>query len=103
MRNKMKIPGFVATCLWSYDIRKLDLQRDKGMIITQVLNYGNEKRIKWLYSVYPEDDIKKIVKQPCRGLWFDRVLNFWEKMLNIRIPKKLRQKAIFEINPRFDR
>lgn len=102
MKNKqLSIPGFVAPCLWSYDVRKLNLKRDRETIITQVLNYGDEKRIKWLYSVYSEDEIRKVVKRPRRGLWFEKVLNFWEVMLGIRVPKKIREKAIFNINPRF--
>jgi hypothetical protein len=102
MRNK-PIPEFVAPCLWSCNINKLDLQKDKQLIITQVLNYGDEKRVQWLYSVYSEKDIKNVVSHPSRGLWFDKVLNFWEIVLSIRIPKKTRQKAIFDINPVFSK
>jgi len=99
MRKQQKIPSFVARCLWSYDIRRIDLQQDKELIITQVLNYGDEKRIKWLYSVYPEKEIKKVVAHPGRGLWFEKVLNFWEIMFGIRLPAKVKQKAIFSIQP----
>lgn len=101
MKNKRMIPKFVEPCLWSYDIEKLDIDGGKELIITQVLNYGDERRIKWLYSVYTEEDIKEVVKNPGRGLWFEKVLNFWEKMLDIRIPKKVRKKAIFNISPQF--
>ena len=101
MKPKRTIPEFVAPSLWSYDIKKLNIEEDKELIITQVLNYGDERRIKWLYSVYTEDDIKRVVSNPGRGLWFEKVLNFWEKMLDIRIPKKVRKKAIFNINPQF--
>ncbi len=102
MRNK-SIPKFVAPCLWFCNINKLDLHKDKQLIITQVLNYGDEKRMQWLYSVYSEKDIKNVVSHPNRGLWFDKVLNFWEIILSIRIPKKRRQKAIFDINPVFSK
>jgi len=101
MKNKQSIPEFVAPCLWSYDIKELDIQEDKELIITQILNYGDEERIKWLYSVYNDDDIKQVVSSPRRGLWFEKVLNFWEKMLDIKIPPKIRKKAIFNINPDF--
>ena len=39
MKNK-SIPKFVAPCLWSCNINKLDFQKDKQLIITQVLKYG---------------------------------------------------------------
>jgi hypothetical protein len=102
MSNK-PIPRFVSPCLWFCNINKVDLLKDKQMIITQVLNYGNEKRVRWLYSVYSEKDIKNVVSHPGRGLWFDKVLNFWERMLSIHIPKKTRQKAIFDIAPAFSK
>lgn len=101
MKNRQAIPSFVAPCLWSYDVKKLNLKQDKELIITQVLNHGSEERIKWLYSVYSEDEIKEVVSHPRRGLWFERVLNFWELMLGIRIPKKIREKAVFNIRPQF--
>ena len=81
---KNKVPEFIAPCLWSYDIKQIDLQEDKKLIITQVLNYGVWKDVKWLYSVYSEDDIKEVVSNPRRGLWF---------------PKDKREKAIFKLCP----
>ena len=96
---KKKIPKFVAPCLWSYNINHMDLQEDKQLIIMQVLNYGTWRNIKWLYSVYTEDDIKKVVTNPGRGLWFPKVLNFWETVLEIKIPKNKREKALFKLTP----
>ena len=96
---KNKIPKFIAPCLWSYNINRMDLEEDKELIITQVLNYGDAKRIKWLYSVYSENDIKKVVSNPRRGLWFPKVLNFWETVLKIKVPKDKREKAIFKLCP----
>ena len=96
---KSRIPKFIAPCLWSYDISEMDSEKDKELIITQVLNYGDAKRIKWLYLVYTEDDIKEVVSHPRRGLWFPRVLNFWETILEIKIPKERREKALFRLYP----
>lgn len=101
MKKRNKLPGFLQSVLWSYDLKQMDLEEDKEIIITQVLNYGDWKDLKWLYSVYSEDDIKEVVSHPRRGLWFEKVLNFWEIMLGIRLPKKVRQKAIFRIEPQF--
>ena len=87
-KKKNKVPEFITPCLWSYDIKQVDIKEDKELIITQVLNYGEPKRIKWLYSVYTEEDIKEVLLNPSRGVWFPKVLNFWETVLNIKIPKK---------------
>ena len=39
----MKLPSGIAACLWSYDLGRLDLERDRKTIITQVLNFGGLK------------------------------------------------------------
>lgn len=91
----MKIPKSLQWIFWSYKIESLDLERDKDYIIPQVLNYGTEKELKWLFKVYPEKEIKKVIKNPRRGVWFKKVLNFWTKIYNIKLKKKVFERAIF--------
>ena len=92
---KAKIPQKIKWLFWSYDIKSLDLKEDKDYIIPQVLNYGTWEDLKWLYKVYSEKDIKKVVKNPRRGLWFKNVLHFWTTIFNIRLKKEVWEKAIF--------
>lgn len=100
--NKIeKIPQSLQSVLWSYNLKELNLQEDKETIITQVLNYGSWRDVKWLYSVYPEKDIRAVVSHPKKGLWFERALNFWEKVFDIRIPEKTRRNSIFTIKLKF--
>lgn len=99
MNKKNKLPKFLQSVLWSYNLNKMNLKEDKEIIITRVLNYGDWKDLKWLYSVYTENDIKKIILHARRGMWFKKVINFWEIVLNLHIPKKIKQKAIFNIHP----
>ncbi len=47
-----KIPKSLKGVLWSADISKLDLERDKVYIIHQVLSYGSLSEIKWLLAAY---------------------------------------------------
>ena len=94
-----KLPKTFQRILWSYDISKMDIIKDKREIITQVLNYGAWNDIKLLNKFYSEEDIKEVVLNPRRGVWFGKVLNFWTKILNIEIDKEVYQKAIFRIAP----
>jgi len=94
-RIKTKIPQKMKWLFWSYDIKSLNLKRDKDYIITQVLNYGTWEDLKLLYRLYPEKEIKKIIKNPRRGVWFKKVLNFWTTIFNIKIKKEVFEKAIF--------
>jgi len=96
IKNKTrKIPKQFQRILWSYNIDKMDLEEDKKEIITQVLNYGTWEDLKLLYRLYPEKDIKEVVKNPRRGVWFRKVLNFWTKIFNIQLKKEVWEKAIF--------
>ena len=99
--NGAKIPPRMKWLFWSYDVKSLDPKKDKDYIITQALNYGTWEDLKWLFKVYSEKEIKAVVKNPRRGVWFEKVLNFWTTLFNIRIKKDVWQKAIFNINPRF--
>ena len=93
--TKRKVPKNFQKVLWSYNINKMDLEEDKREIITQVLNYGTWEDLKLLYKLYSEKDIKEVVKNPRRGVWFKKVLNFWIMMFDIRLKKEVLGKAIF--------
>ena len=95
-KNKIKkVPKQFQRILWSYDINKMDLEGDKKEIITQVLNYGTWEDLKLLYKLYSEEEIKEVVKNPRRGVWFKKVLNFWTTIFNIQLKKEIWDKAIF--------
>jgi hypothetical protein len=96
---KRKVPAQFQPCLWSYDIKKMDLGRDKELIITQVLNYGTWDDLKLLYKLYSEQDIKKVVENPRRGVWFEKVLNFWLTFFDIHLPEDVYNKSIFRLGP----
>jgi len=87
----------MAWLFWSYDIKSLDLKADKEYIITQVLNYGTWEELRFLYKIYSEREIKEVVKNPRRGVWFEKILNFWTLMFDVRLPKEVRKKAIFSL------
>lgn len=92
---KTKIPLKMKWLFWSYDIKSLDLKRDKEYIITQTLNHGTWEDLKWLYKVYSEKEIEEIVRNPRREVWFKKVLNFWTTIFNIQLKKEAWNKAIF--------
>jgi uncharacterized protein with GYD domain len=98
----MPLPKFLEPFLPSYDISKMDLKDpyDKKLIIEAVLNQGTMKEIKWLFKTYSVREIKNVLKNPRRGSWDARVLNYWTKILDIKIPKIIYDVAIFSLEPR---
>jgi len=95
----MKLPRFIQHCFWSYDLSSIDIEKDKHLVIQQVLNYGDWRAIKWLLRVYNDREIKKVLKSPRRGIWRRQVLNFWFTIFNLHIPKDAYTLAIKEIDP----
>lgn len=98
----MPLPKFLEPFLPSYDISKMDLKDpyDKKLIIEAVLNQGTMKEIKWLFKTYNWREIKNVVKNPARGCWDERVLNYWTKIFRIQLPKIIYDVAIFSLHPR---
>lgn len=94
-----KIPKSFQRALWSCDIDKLDAEKDKAEIITQILNHGSPEDLKLLFEIYSDSEIIEIIKNPRRGVWFEKVLNFWETIFDLHINKDVRKKAIFNIHP----
>lgn len=88
------LPNFLQTALWSYDLKKMSKNRHKNVIITQILNFGNWRQLQWLLQNYSSKEIKKVLKNPGRGMWRADVINYWEKIFNIRLPKSKIDKAL---------
>jgi hypothetical protein len=95
----MPLPKFLEPFLPSYDISKMDLKNpsDKRLIIEAVLNQGTMKEIKWLFKTYSIREIKNVLRNPRRGCWDARVLNFWTKFFGIKIHPIIYQMAILDL------
>ena len=89
------LPNFLQTALWSYDLKKMTKNRYKNLIITQILNFGDWQQLQWLLQNYSAKEIKKVLKNPARGMWRADVINYWEKIFNIRIAKSKVLKALW--------
>lgn len=95
----MALPSFLQPCLASYDLSKMDPQSDKELIITEVLNKGDDQDIRWLGKTYTQEEIKQVVASPTRGMWLESILAYWLKIFDIKLPKDVFQKAIINLNP----
>ena len=89
----------LQSSLASYDLSKMDKNRHKETIITSVLNKGDGKDLDWLCKTYTRKEIEEVVASPQRGMWFREVLTYWQKILDIKIPKNIFDKAIIDLNP----
>lgn len=95
-----KLPTFMQSCLWSYDISKIDLRKDCHLVITQAINYGTPQQLRWMLQNYTDAEIKESVIHPTRGVWWREKLKLWlGKYKTIIDPLKF-ETAIREINLR---
>ena len=69
--------------LWSFDIKKMELEKDKKQIITNVLNFGTKEATDLLFEVYKRQEIKQQVENPLSGEWSDKSLNYWSLILGV--------------------
>lgn len=95
----MAVPKFLQSALWSYQVSYLDKNRDKGYIITQILNHGSWDQLRWLLKNYRSPMIKRSIQNPARGMWHDDALNYWTTIYNIRLPRIVYQRARFSLTP----
>jgi len=71
MANEMfdkKLPENMRPLFWSYNFNALDVEKDRGLVIAQVINYGTWRQWKWIAGAYGEENIKKIIStMPATG------------------------------------
>lgn len=61
LTRQIIIPKGLKPLFWSYKFEELDLNRDKNLIITQLINYGSLAEWKWLVLAYGEDSIREVL------------------------------------------
>ena len=95
----MALPKFLQPYLASYDLSSLDRKKDKDVIITEILNKGDGQALFWLTKTYTQKEVREVVSSPIRGLWMKSVLKYWQRILDINIPKDKFKRAILDLNP----
>jgi len=96
----MGLPQFMQSCLWSYDISKMDSQKDQHLVITQALSFGNRQQVDWVLSHYSSGQIRAVVSHPQRGMWLRPSLYKWLNYFGIMIDPLEYESGIRDLNPR---
>lgn len=93
-----KVLSSLQGILWSKNIKKLDLEKDKVYIIHQVLSYGNLRQIKWLFKLYPSKEIEEVFLKHPKKVYsapvFYFVKNFILELKEKKLPEKRYVKAV---------
>lgn len=97
----MSLPSFLQPYLASYNISRLDGRNPtvKNEVITQVLNSGDDQATKWVFKNYSLKEIKEVLSNPQRGVWFKDSLDYWSRLLSVKLPENVYKNAVLELNP----
>ncbi|PIY69120.1 hypothetical protein COY90_02275 [Candidatus Roizmanbacteria bacterium CG_4_10_14_0_8_um_filter_39_9] len=82
-------PQSVKAVLWSYDLNAINVQKDKKIIVSQVLNFGTEEAINWLFRQYGVTTVKKVAAAIPLFEWNKKSLSFWKIILSIDPQKRI--------------
>lgn len=93
----MSLPKFLQPCLASYDLNQLNIKRDKILIITSVLNQGGYRALKWLSRVYSKKEIRNVIKNPIRGMWYEWILRYWLRIFDLKLLSKTYQASLIKL------
>ncbi|MBI5620831.1 hypothetical protein HY949_03570 [Candidatus Gottesmanbacteria bacterium] len=96
----MSLPLYLKPSLWSYDLSTMDPHKSARIIITQVLNYGDERQVRWLFSHYNADTIREVLFHPSRGVWYRGKLRKWLGTFRLMIDPLEFESAIVDLTPR---
>jgi hypothetical protein len=80
--NTRMLPQSLQRLLWSYDIKKLDINRDVKAIVNAVLVYGDLPDMKTLLSIYDRKDVKQYAEEFLKkDSWNKKSYTFWATVL----------------------
>lgn len=88
-KNNQQLPSFLRPFLWSYDFNKIDKQKDKNIIIKNILDYGTEEATNWLRDNYTNKETQDVIRRSVRSAWSKKSINFWELIYKVS-PKESR-------------
>jgi len=80
--KKEQLPDYLEIYFWDINTKQLDINKDYFIILERLLNYGDDKTLKWVLKQYNEQQIKEVIKNSRRLT--AKTANFWQKHLGLR-------------------
>ncbi|MEX2405619.1 MAG: hypothetical protein WD579_03400 [Candidatus Paceibacterota bacterium] len=80
------LPERLRPLFWSYVFESINIQKNKRLIIKQVLNYGTLTDWKWMVSTYGREEVQRVVSSLAES--------------ELKPPTKLLAEVMFNTTPR---
>lgn len=95
-----KLPVFLKKYFWDVDFEKIGLDNSRIYVLRRILEYGDEKAVRWMWKNFTEPEIKNILYN-YRGLSL-KSANFWAFILDVKKEDvKCLSKSFREIQKQF--
>jgi len=91
---KSKLPESFRPLLWSYRFSEIDPQRDKRIIIVNVLNYGDLSQWRWLVKTYGRKKLKEVIESVAASEFRKPVGTLLSLLLGVKFKYVLRSDKI---------
>jgi len=96
------LPKFLKKYFWDIDFPELDKKNHAPFIIERILEYGDEKAVKWMKNSFDLAEIRSVIYKS-KNL-SKKSANFWQFVFNLKRDKILclrksfqkKQKAIWK-------
>lgn len=90
IQNMKPLPNAVKASLWSYDTGALDAERDKELILFNIMNYGGDEAARWACATYTQEDMAYAVEHSPKSAWSRKSLAFWTAVLHAHPERAVR-------------
>ena len=87
-----KIPEFLYSLFWDYDIDSIDIKVHAFLIMSRVMERGTWEAMNWLRRTYSNEDLREFIENKGVRLLPPRELNYWAFICGI--PDKQRQNIV---------
>ena len=79
----LKLPSRLKPLFWSHNFDSLDLNKNKKLIIVQIINYGSWEDWRWLVKIYGKTEIKKTIEHSTATEFRKQALHLAATLLTI--------------------
>lgn len=76
-----KLPKFLRKYFWDTEFEKIDAQKRRIYVLKRILEYGNERAVKWMWENFKKPEIINALSN-YRG-YSRKSANFWALLLDI--------------------
>jgi len=77
------IPATLAPFFQEYDLAQLNLQRDASTIIERTLRFGTRTELHWLFTEFPQTQIREWIQSWGQAALPEPHLSFWRLVLEM--------------------